>query len=77
MIPIYTSAPTRNLISVSVSSRLQTKAKDHEKWTKRWKKVTGGKKIAHVKLCEHPVRKQRVNTTGIVCGFPPKPLPWG
>lgn len=83
MILIYTSATTRNLISVSLSFRLQKKAENHfKKWEERGGNNNRRKKIpvvsiAHVTAFERSVRKQCVNTTGLLCGFPPKPLPWG
>lgn len=43
---IYTSATTRNVISVSLSFQLQKKAEIHfKKWEERGEKITGGKKF--------------------------------
>lgn len=74
---IYTSATTRNRISVSLSFRLQKKAENYLK--KKYGRNVGKKiivvSIAHVAACKGSVRKQCVNTTGLLCGSPPKPLP--
>lgn len=80
---MYTSAAKRNLISLSLSFRLQKKEKkvgNHKKREGRGEKIRGERKfpivsIAHITAFKCSVRKWCVNTTGLLCGFPSKPLP--
>lgn len=71
MICFNTSATMRNLISLSLPFWLQKKAEHHKKGRKKKILVVS---VAQVKACERSVRKLSVNTTGLLCRFPPKPL---